>query len=141
MYDSYLTWSGGSFNHYMAKIMSKIISSGALKEHTQLLRIAYKKRLEALCLTIDELKPDGWIYQKPKGGFFVWVMFPEIFNALEFLKFAREKFDVTYLPGICCSPTLTSQNCARLSFSCLSEEIIVQGVQRLISAYKNFASM
>ncbi|KAK0042324.1 2-aminoadipate transaminase [Biomphalaria pfeifferi] len=138
IYESFLTWSGGSFNHYMAKVMSHLLSSGALTEHTEWLRVSYKKRLAALCDTLDEYKPTDWQYHRPKGGFFVWVTFPEHISALEFLRFARERYDVTFLPGICCSPTLGSKNSARLAFSSLNEDAIVSGLKKLILAYEKF---
>uniref|UniRef100_A0A2C9KL07 Aminotransferase class I/classII large domain-containing protein n=1 Tax=Biomphalaria glabrata TaxID=6526 RepID=A0A2C9KL07_BIOGL len=97
-----------------------------------------EKRLAALCDTLDELKPTDWQYHRPKGGFFVWVTFPEHISALEFLRFARERYDVTFLPGICCSPTLGSKNSARLAFSSLNEDAIVSGLKKLILAYENF---
>lgn len=138
MYNSSLTWSGGSFNHYMAKLMANILASGVLYDHLKFIRSAYKERMLALCNTLDELSPDGWSYLRPQGGYFLWITLPQNTDAIKFDKFARDNYGVGFLPGVFCSPTNSFLNCARLSISSLDVTTIIDGAKKLCSAYQGY---
>ncbi|CAL1533575.1 unnamed protein product [Lymnaea stagnalis] len=138
MYNSNLTWSGGSFNHYMAKLMANILASGILYDHLKFTRSAYQERMFALCAALDELCPDGWSYPRPQGGYFLWITFPQNIDARKFELFARDNYGVGFLPGVYCSPTNSFINCARLSISSLQVDTIIEGAKKLFSAYQGY---
>ncbi|BFZ20592.1 hypothetical protein BsWGS_23630 [Bradybaena similaris] len=135
---SNLSHSGGCFNHYMSLLMDSILRSGVLSQHVRWLRETYKKRMDVLCNVLDEYSPDGSSYYPPKGGFFLWLKLRHDIDAFEFLRFAAKNFDISFLPGICSSPTGSFKNWARLSISSISKEEVQEGARRLCLAYQEF---
>ncbi|XP_059153561.1 uncharacterized protein LOC131939335 isoform X2 [Physella acuta] len=139
LYNSNLSLSGGGLSHCMARLMTQVISSGALTQHVIQLRDTYKERMSALCDCIDQLNITGWSYTIPKGGFFLWLVFPPHIDAAQFANLASQH-SVFFLPGSWCSAQGSYKNCARLSFSYITLQEIPVGVHRLAAAYRLFTS-
>ncbi|CAG5122413.1 unnamed protein product [Candidula unifasciata] len=135
---SNLSYSGGCFNQYASKLMECVLRSGALQQHVSWLRKTYKKRMDALFAVLDESSSEGLSFHRPEGGFFLWLKLRPDVDAFEFLRFAAKNFGVSFLPGICSSPTGSFRNWARLSISSNSTEDVQEGARRLCLAYQEF---
>jgi DNA-binding transcriptional MocR family regulator len=99
-------------------------------------REGYKDRCNQMIETIDELLPNCK-YNKPKGGFFLWLEMPEGsgVNSKDFLEAAVEA-GVAYVPGTGFYDNGDGENFMRLSFCYPSVEEIEQGITRLANALK-----
>ncbi|XP_021353530.1 uncharacterized protein LOC110450374 isoform X2 [Mizuhopecten yessoensis] len=135
-YTSYCT---GSFNHYMSLVMSAAIQLGLMTTHLNRIRGVYKTRMGLMCDALQKYLPTGFTFNRPQGGFFIWVTMPETMDAKVLQKFAK-KFNVVYIDGESTSPTCSFRNCIRLTISFCDTDQIEEGTQRLakaIQAYRN----
>jgi len=130
--------SGGSFNHFMSKLVCSVLKSGVLPSHLVNLRAVYKTRMSALTETLSLHLPEGCSFVVPKGGFFLWLKFRKEINSGLFLKFLIEEYGVNFLPGVHCSPSGGFGHCARLSISYAEEAVVRQGALRLCEALERF---
>jgi len=110
---------------------------GYLTKHVELSKRLYKSRKDAMLAALDKYMPEGVIWTKPKGGYFLWVTAPEDrIDGLEMLKGAVEA-GVSYRPGpsfyVDESKGLTQ---ARLCFSMVNEEKVTEGVRRFAEVIK-----
>jgi 2-aminoadipate transaminase len=80
--------------------------------------------------------PNCVSFNEPKGGFFIWLRFPDEIDTQQLLKNALEE-DVEFKLGSDFSCSQASRNYARLSFSFYNEEKLTIGVQRLAVAVKS----
>jgi 2-aminoadipate transaminase len=74
--------------------------------------------------------PDSAIYEIPKGGLFVWVILPDHVDTRKILVKAIDN-KVAFVPGGSFYPNGGRENAMRLNFSNMSEEKIVEGIERL----------
>jgi DNA-binding transcriptional MocR family regulator len=75
--------------------------------------------------------PAGATWTKPEGGMFVWVRLPEGMDGAELLARSIQTEKVAFVPGKAFYADGSNSNTLRLSFSCASEAMIEEGIQRL----------
>jgi len=90
----------------------------------------YRSRCRAMLEAIDEHFPDGAMWTRPAGGFYVWVTLPEWFDTRAMLAAAVER-RVAYVPGTAFYPDGRGGNQMRLAFCYPSEDRIREGISRL----------
>ncbi|HJR96683.1 MAG TPA: PLP-dependent aminotransferase family protein [Actinomycetota bacterium] len=90
----------------------------------------YRSRCHAMLEAIDEHFPDGAMWTRPAGGFYVWVTLPEWFDTRAMLAAAVER-RVAYVPGTAFYPDGRGGNQMRLAFCYPSEDRIREGISRL----------
>ncbi len=90
----------------------------------------YKKKRDTMLRSLEKHFPPGAFWNKPEGGFFVFVSLPEYFNTDEMLSEAiKEK--VAYVSGSSFFADGGGKNTMRLSFCYPSIEDIEEGIRRL----------
>lgn len=111
---------------------------GYLAKHVEKSAKLYKARRDAMLTALEKYMPEGVVWTKPKGGFFVWVTAPaDRIDGIEMLKGAVEA-DVSYRPGPAFYIDDTrGYNQARLCFTMVDEEKITEGVRRFAEVIKN----
>ena len=128
--------SGGGMNPFTSAIIRGVLESGDLEKHLHYLIETYRLRLQ----TLDSMLQQHIInvtYTVPKGGYFLWLKFPEQVNTLE-LRQQAKPFKVDFRQGTLFSTAGASQNCARLCFAYYDEEYIEQGILRLKDCLTGF---
>lgn len=115
--------------------MSKYIENYDLDEHIETIKRVYKSRRDVMMNAIDEYFPDEVGYNYPNGGLFTWLIFPEYINARELAVKALEQ-NVAFVPGGSFYPNGGHENTARLNFSNMDEERIIEGIKRLGNVIK-----
>lgn len=98
--------------------------------HIDAIRTVYKKRLQVMTDAMKRYFPDSAIYEIPKGGLFVWVILPDHVDTRKILVKAIDN-KVAFVPGGSFYPNGGRENAMRLNFSNMSEEKIVEGIERL----------
>lgn len=92
----------------------------------------YRHKRDLMLATMDETFPEVVTRTRPDGGLFVWLGFPEGFDATDFL--ARELLPqekVAYVPGATFFPVTQRPNHARLSYSGVPDDRLVDGLTRM----------
>ncbi|GIY18604.1 uncharacterized HTH-type transcriptional regulator YisV [Caerostris darwini] len=131
--------SGGGLNTYTAGVITSLMALGKMKSHLQKVKTVFKTNMEA---TVDLLKqelPSGCKLKSPsKGGYFLWIELPESVNGLHFLPFAKQEYQVTFMPGIRGSPTNSFANYIRICISFYPLDVLLSAVRRLCRAISDF---
>ena len=136
--------SGGAVNNVMSGILACSMRDGSLRKHVQSLRFEYGQRMKKLCNYLEENLPPDFKFQKPHGGYFIWVLGPSGFNATKFFQLCtNEKFKI--LVGERASSFRNSEcaklkclNAIRLSIAFYEEEDLIKGAERLCQALRKF---
>lgn len=103
---------------------------GHVKEMCEL----YKKRLDALTNALETELPE-FTFQKPEGGFFVWLALPEGINDMSYFNTAIDE-GVLVIPGSAFLVRMHNQSYIRVNFSGRTEEELVEAVKRMRKAYE-----
>ncbi|MGH9552862.1 MAG: PLP-dependent aminotransferase family protein, partial [Terriglobales bacterium] len=115
----------------MAQItLAQYLSAGLYREHLNMVRVAYRKRRDAMTAALSRFFPksgDGWdiYWSKPAGGLFIWMRLPARLSARELLAFA-EKEGVTFSPGELFFTSAQAKQFIRLCFIQTEEQVIEQ---------------
>lgn len=90
----------------------------------------YEVRSLAMLAALEATMPDGVTWTRPDGGFFTWLSAPRGTDTTALAPRAASA-GVTYVPGQPFDPEGIKNNQMRLSFSCVNERQIDEGIQRL----------
>lgn len=93
-------------------------------------RALYGRRCALLMGALDEQMPDGVTWTRPEGGFFTWVRLPPAVDSEELARDALGA-GVAVVPGLPFYADGRGRDHLRLSFSCVADEDIPEGVERL----------
>lgn len=108
----------------------------SLDEHVEKIKALYKKRKNLMVQTMKEEFPKTVTFTNPQGGLFTWLDLPEGVDAAEVFKLAIAQ-KVAFVPGEPFYPNGGHANHARLNFSSMPEDKIVEGIKRLGKVLKN----
>ena len=90
----------------------------------------YREKRDVMLESLEKHFPEGAVWNKPAGGFFVFITLPENIDSDEMLYEAIEE-KVAYVSGSSFFATGKGKNTMRLSFCYPSIEDIREGVKRL----------
>jgi 2-aminoadipate transaminase len=111
-------------------VIYEVAKDGFIDEHVRRLREVYRKRRDTMLGALDRFMPERVKWTQPQGGLFLWVHFPpqivigDLFDA-------AIKRNVAFVPGDAFYTVPNPPPKARINFSCMDEERIVEGVKRL----------
>nr|KAG5712080.1 hypothetical protein BaRGS_020806 [Batillaria attramentaria] len=125
LHGSNMAWSGGSLNHYASKLAGAILELGLQTQHLRLLRQIYKKRCDAVCEILRDNLPPGCKFEKPQGGFFIWIEFPEDVDTFKMVQFIAKEYKVSFFPGV----------------SFYQEDVLCKAMKTFCAGAKAFISM
>lgn len=91
----------------------------------------YRRKRDLMLATMEQTFPASVTFTRPRGGLFVWVTFPDGFDAETFL---RDRLlpgaKVAYVPGATFFPVTQQHHHARVSFSGVPDDRLVDGISR-----------
>jgi 2-aminoadipate transaminase len=99
-------------------------------------RRLYRRRATRLADALRRHLPE-WTFDEPKGGFSVWVETGQPGDDAALLKHAVS-LGVSFDPGSMFRVSTRDTLCLRLSYSCLAETSIEEGVRRMARAWRSF---
>ncbi len=117
-------------------IADKFIRSGAVKKYLNEVRQEYKLRAEAMHKALKSSMPEYVSWNKPQGGFYVWVKLPKGINSMSLLKPAIDK-GVVFVAGSTFDPYAAKDDCLRISYCNTPVEVINKGVPIIAEAIKD----
>ncbi|WP_027415444.1 PLP-dependent aminotransferase family protein [Aneurinibacillus terranovensis] len=118
------------------KIFLHYFTSVRLQQHLEKLRIALNIRKDIM---EEELAVANWKWTSPKGGLNLWVKLPETIP-MEALLIQSMEQSVSFVPGSICDPLRKSESWLRLSYSYVNEQLLREGLQRLVSLARSLDS-
>lgn len=122
--------------NFQQQIVSAALASCRFEKHLHSLRKRYAQKAEVMVDAITKYFPDSVVWEKPRGGLYVWAGNPRAKTGAK-SKFFRAALDhnVIYVPGELCycdDPSRTKPNHEmRLSFGGATEADIREGIKRL----------
>lgn len=136
--------SGGGFNPFASAVVLPLLEDGFVEGKAHELRQHYRQNCTAMCDALDTyvapvLKAGEQLkFERPEGGFFVFVTLPQRFDVDRLLQVAK-KMGVSYFQGKHFSPAKsTFKNCFRLCFAFCEKSEVVEGIKRLANAMREY---
>jgi 2-aminoadipate transaminase len=111
-------------------IIYEVAKDGFIDEHVELLRNVYRKRRDAMLGALDRFMPSDVDWTHPDGGLFLWMQLPKGTTSQTVFE-AAVKRNVAFVPGDSFYVKPNPPATARLNFSCMNEESIIEGIRRL----------
>ena len=119
--------------HFTQSIILQYLKKNDIDDHINRIIKAYGNQCQAMLDAIGKYFPKSVRYTKPEGGMFLWVELPQNITSLELFELAV-KDKVVFVPGDPFYVNKTGTNTLRLNFSCVDEDTIATGIQRLGNA-------
>jgi len=110
--------------------LAKYLEKYPLDAHIDKLIKVYKHRRDLMVVAMEKHFPASAKYESPEGGLFIWVTLEGDVDTKEIMKVAVENL-VAFVPGQSFFPNSNTTNTMRLNFSNMTEEKIVEGIERL----------
>ena len=120
----------GSNGPFMTRLVAQVSADGWLDQHIAILNAHYAQKCQAMLDTIAQTFPSDVRYNRPLGGFFVYVYLPNDLPVSRLLPAAIAN-GVSFLPGTTCYADGQGTHEIRLAFSFQSQEKVVEGIRRL----------
>ena len=126
-------------SHFTQSIIYQFLANCNVETHIDRIRQAYGKQCSAMQEAISAYFPSSVTCTSPEGGMFLWAELAENMSALELFDIAAND-KVVFVPGDPFYVNRKDTNTMRLNFSCVSEETIQTGIQRLGKAIEKISS-
>lgn len=110
--------------------VNKFMDIYDIEAHIEKIKKVYSGRKNLMVETMKKEFPASTTFTNPDGGLFAWVTFPKEIDAAVLFKKAMEQ-KVAFVPGEPFYPNGGNANHCRLNYSCMNEELIVEGITRL----------
>jgi DNA-binding transcriptional MocR family regulator len=128
-----------SDSQFLQALLYNFIEGGFFHRHIRHTTRHYRRRRDAMCSALDHHLPPGCRYNRPSGGFSVWLELPAHIKSMPLLRLARER-GVEFGPSAFMTPDRQDTSALRLAFSRLNEEEIGAGVELLCECIKDAIS-
>lgn len=114
-------------------VIHEVAKDGFIDEHVQHLREVYRQRRDAMLAALDRYMPPEVNWTHPDGGLFLWVSFPKGVDVRALFEESIRR-NVAFVPGDSFYTIPNPPPTARLNFSCMNEDKIMEGIRRLSEA-------
>jgi 2-aminoadipate transaminase len=125
---------GGGANPFAANVVAAYCASADWDAHIDRLRAIYRAKRDAALAALERWMPDGVVWTRPDGGFFLWLTLPPGVDVADVERRSRER-GVLFAagPGFFVTPEEGKRH-LRLAFSFAAPEEIGEGIRILASA-------
>jgi 2-aminoadipate transaminase len=134
--DSGVLDSGGAISHFSSLVVAEFMAGGDYARNVEHLRNSYRQRRDALLSALTEHLDDRAGWQRPAGGYFVWLALSPGQDAVSYLP-AAEAQGTSYMPGSTFSLATTQRgDSLRLAFSRYPPDLLAEAIRRLARALR-----
>lgn len=117
------------------EIIARLLTDqNCFKNYLDKIRAYYQEKMNILLLSLEKYMPKEFSWNKPQGGFFVWVKGPKKFDSRKFF-YQALKNKVNFMPGFIFYYQKPEYNTFRLSISGILKDKIEEGIKRLAKTY------
>ena len=120
-------------------VIYEVAKDGFIEEHIAKLREVYSRRRDVMLAALDRYMLPGVTWTHPQGGLFLWMALPEGMSDKALFEAAIAR-DVAFVPGGAFFTKPNPPATARLNFSCMDEDRIIEGIKRLSEAVQELTS-
>jgi 2-aminoadipate transaminase len=119
---------------FSQEIISEFIKDQkSFQNHLENIQCHYENKLSILLNSLNKYMPKGFFWNKPRGGFLLWIKGPKNFNSKKFfIKALKNK--VSFMPGFVFNYQNPQYDSFRLSVSNVKEGEIIEGIKRLVKS-------
>ena len=117
-------------------VTSKYIDMFDLDAHVAEIREVYKHRCTLMVDSMKKFFPKEVKFTDPDGGLFTWAELPSYINTKDMALQALQR-KVAYVPGADFFPNGGNNCCMRLNYSCMPDDKIVTGIEKLGNVIKS----
>ncbi len=125
-------------SHFTQSIIYQFLKNNDVNEHLDKIILRYGSQCQAMKDSIKNHFPSNVKVTDPEGGMFLWAELDKNMSALELFDIAA-KDKVVFVPGDPFYINKKNTNTMRLNFSCVNEETIQVGIQRLARAIEKLS--
>lgn len=126
--------------YFVQRVIHQYLTDNDLDEHIKKITRAYGNQCVAMIRSIKKHFPPGVSYTKPEGGMFLWATLPENISSMDLFDLAIND-KVAFVPGDPFYINRQQTNTLRLNFSCVDEDTIEIGIERLGRAMKQLLEL
>lgn len=116
-------------------LIDRFISSGGLDEYIPKVCREYKLRRDTMVDALVKYAPADMIWNKPRGGYYIWCRLPAGISAAKLVTKAAEK-KVVFVPGMPFYLSSQGEDYIRLNYTFASFKDIQEGIKRLCNSVK-----
>ncbi|SFG55734.1 DNA-binding transcriptional regulator, MocR family, contains an aminotransferase domain [Desulfotomaculum arcticum] len=116
-------------------IIERFITSGSFESHIHKVCREYRVRRDAMYDALSQYAPKDLIWNRPRGGYYIWCKLPEGVSASKLISKAAER-KVAFVPGTPFFASGQGDSFIRLNFTFAALKDINEGVKRLCEAMK-----
>jgi len=116
-------------------IIERFITSGGLNSHVPKVCREYRIKRDAMYDALSKYAPAGLIWNRPRGGYYIWCKLPGEVSALKLVSKAAQ-YKVAFVPGTPFYTDGQGDDHIRLNFTFEPLKDISVGVKRLCEAIK-----
>ena len=116
-------------------IVERFIVNGGLERHIPKICREYRIKRDAMYDALVKYAPADLIWNRPRGGYYIWCKLPGGVSASKLVAKAAER-KVVFVPGTAFFTTDQGDNFIRLNFTFVVLKDISEGIQRLCEAMK-----
>ncbi len=120
-------------------MVERFITEGLFSRHLEASRTEYARRRDAMIEALEGEAAEGFTWNRPQGGFYVWCTYPETVSPSALMQEAAQEH-VAFLPGGASFVGDPGQNHIRLNFTYCEPARIREGIARLMRAYRAVAA-
>ncbi|MFD2117648.1 PLP-dependent aminotransferase family protein [Paenibacillus yanchengensis] len=121
------------------QVLHQLLAGFDLDAHIAVISKDYKARMLEMDQLLQKQAVDGLVWEKPKGGMFLWAQLPEGLDAEALLKAAVPK-GVAFVPGSSFYAREPQRNSMRLNYTYNTGARTEQGIVRLVEAISEFTA-
>lgn len=119
---------------------TEFFKRGYYPAHLERICSLYRSRRDVMLESLDLYFPEGTRHTMPDGGYYVWVELPDGINATELAPEVAKELNICYGLGSAFysegCPKGAGNNCMRMNFSGLKEEVIRENIEKLGEFFK-----
>ncbi len=119
--------------HFTQYIFYQYLLHNDIDQHIQTIVNAYGAQCKAMIKAMENNFPDTISFTRPEGGMFLWAKLPDGVRSMDLFNLAVEEKAV-FVPGDPFFVGGKGSSDFRLSFSCVDELTIAEGIERLTRA-------
>lgn len=117
-------------NQFAQCVVHQYLEDNDIDTHIRKIIAAYGLQKQAMVTAIERHFPVEVSHTNPEGGMFLWATLPEAISAMRLFELAA-KDRVVFVPGDPFYVSKNNVNTMRLNFSCVDEDTIETGIERL----------
>ncbi len=117
-------------NHFAQRLIRQYLADNDIDSHIKAIVRVYNRQRQAMVRGIDTYLPVAVRHTHPEGGMFIWLTLPQGASSKRLFDLAIQD-KVAFVPGSPFYVDRLETDTLRLNFSCVDEDTIEIGMQRL----------